>query len=87
VEAQGRTARCKRCGEKFAVPRSDNLEDTVLAWLAPEEDDLDQVAPPRVISMPHEERDDSSGTVRRVRGPIRMRSSESKDEEQETKSS
>ena len=53
VEAQGRRARCKRCGKKFEVPREKNLEDTILSWLAaPEEEEEEELAQPRVISMP-----------------------------------
>lgn len=81
VEAQGRVARCKRCGEKFAVPRAQSLEDTVLSWLGTgAEDDLEEApAQPRVISMPTDEQADSSETVKRIRGPIRMKSDTSKE--------
>jgi len=71
IEFQGRTARCKKCGEKFKVPKIKNLEDSVLDWLADEpaksKDDVEQ---PRVINM--------SSTVPRSgqqpRGPIRLKS-------------
>lgn len=73
VEAQGRSARCKRCGKRFEVPRQENLEDTILSWLAaPEEEEQEEVARPRVISMPNEQAADDE-TAKRVRGPIRMK--------------
>ena len=73
VEAQGRRARCKRCGKKFEVPREKNLEDTILSWLAaPEEEEEEELAQPRVISMPDEPVDDE--VAKRARGPIRMKS-------------
>jgi hypothetical protein len=72
VEAQGRKARCKRCGETFEVPRADSLEDTILSWLTPaDEEDVD-VPQPRVISMPREPVDEE--TKKRAQGPIRMKS-------------
>jgi hypothetical protein len=75
VEAQGRTARCKRCGNKFPVPRRESLEDTILTWLtAPEDDEEEAVAPPRVISMPKEPVSDDA--TKRARGLIRRKSSE-----------
>ena len=77
IEAQGRTARCKRCGEKFAVPRQDSLEDSVLTWLTvPTEDEVDEApAPPKVISMPTEPVDQAAtDALRKARGPIRMKS-------------
>ncbi len=63
MEAQGRAARCKRCGEKFLVPKSDNLEDSILTWLsAGDEHEEDVLSQPRVISMPDKpvSADDSS---------------------------
>jgi hypothetical protein len=72
VEAQGRSARCKRCGKTFQIPRAQkSLEDSILDWLAapPEEDE--DVAQPRIISMPNEPTDEE--TAKRVRGPIRMK--------------
>ena len=55
MEAQGRSARCKRCGKRFEVPKADTLEDTILSWLsAPPEEEEEQIAQPRVISMPDE---------------------------------
>ncbi len=83
VEAQGRTARCKRCGEKFNVPQKQSLEDSILTWLnTPGEEDAEEAAPaqPRVISMPATgEAEDASGD-RRVRGTIRMKSATPKEE-------
>jgi hypothetical protein len=74
VEAQGRTARCKRCGKGFQVPRQESLEDTILSWLsAPAEEEEEEVAKPRVISMPNEAQPDD-GVLKRARGPIRMKS-------------
>jgi hypothetical protein len=78
VEAQGRTARCKRCGEKFEVPRNQSLEDSILTWLAvPEEEEQDEVAPakPRVISLPSDEKDGG-----RARGTIRLKANDPKQE-------
>ena len=83
VEAQGRTARCKRCGEKFAVPREQTLEDSILTWLnGPEEEEVKDAAPapPRIISMPTADADDESGG-RRVRGTIRMKEQQQPKEE------
>lgn len=74
VEAQGRTARCKRCGKGFQIPQpQQSLEDTILAWLASPENEEEEVAKPRVISMPDEPTADDA-TGKRVRGPIRMKS-------------
>ncbi|MGD8452988.1 MAG: hypothetical protein PVJ57_14305 [Phycisphaerae bacterium] len=73
VEAQGRSARCKRCGKRFEVPRQENLEDTILSWLAsPEEEEQEEVARPRIINMPDEQAGDEEA-AKRVRGPIRMK--------------
>jgi DNA-directed RNA polymerase subunit RPC12/RpoP len=83
VEAQGRTARCKRCGEKFDVPREQSLEDSILTWLtAPEEDEVEQAAPaqPRVISMPASDPNEKSVAGKRIRGTIRMKTQEPKEE-------
>jgi hypothetical protein len=56
IEAQGRSARCKRCGKRFDIPREQSLEDSVLTWLtAPEDEpaaDEDMPSQPKVISMP-----------------------------------
>ena len=78
VEAQGRSARCKRCGEKFEVPRGENLEDTILDWLTPAAgEEESEVGQPRVISMPREPVDPDA--KKRARGPIRMKTAESKE--------
>ena len=70
IEAQGRTARCKRCGDKFQVPRVQSLEDTILSWLMePEEEEAPP--PPKVITMPKEEVDPEA--AKRLRGPIRLK--------------
>lgn len=80
VEAQGRSARCKRCGKRFEVPRQDNLEDTILSWLsAPAEEEEEVIAQPRVISMPDEEPSEeaepaTSGQQKRRGGIVRMKS-------------
>ncbi len=75
VEAQGRTARCKRCGNRFEIPREQSLEDSIMSWLMTPEEDEDEVAPakPRVITMPNEPDNDGSETAKRVRGTIRMK--------------
>ncbi|MFQ5805686.1 MAG: hypothetical protein ACE5I3_04465 [Phycisphaerae bacterium] len=76
VEFQGRRARCKKCGEKFEVPRTKTLEDSVLDWLSEAEQEQEKeeaIAQPRVISLPKESASDSSTTVRR-KGPIRLKS-------------
>ena len=83
VEAQGRTARCKRCGEKFEVPQQLSLEDSILTWLtAPNEEDADEVVPnkPRIISMPQADPNEATATGKRVRGTIRMKSDAPKEE-------
>ncbi|MCG3126179.1 MAG: hypothetical protein CHACPFDD_01009 [Phycisphaerae bacterium] len=71
VETQGRKARCKKCGKPFEVPKSDGLEDSILAWLNEPEDD-EAPAQPRVISMQAEAADPDA--VKKSRGPIRMKS-------------
>ena len=76
VEAQGRSARCKRCGEKFDVPREQSLEDSILTWLtSPDEQDADEIAPakPRIISMPASDPSEASLAGRRFRSQIRMK--------------
>ncbi|MFH1746530.1 MAG: hypothetical protein ABIG44_05730 [Planctomycetota bacterium] len=78
VVAQGRTAKCKRCGKKFEVPREDSLEDTIMTWLASPEDEEDELAQPRIISMPKESADQE--TSKRARGPIRIKSDTAKAE-------
>jgi len=83
VEFQGRRARCKKCNEKFEVPRTKTLEDSVLDWLseAEEEEKKEEVvAQPRVISIPKESASDSGSDFRR-KGPIRLKSSSTPTEE------
>ncbi len=82
VEFQGRRARCKKCGEKFAVPRTKTLEDSVLDWLSEAEEQEQKeeiVARPRVISIPKESAADSGSQAKR-RGPIRLKSTAPADE-------
>ncbi len=71
IEAQGRTAKCKRCGDKFQVPRQQSLEDSILDWLTEPDPEEEAVGPPRVISMPNQPTD--ADTAKRTRGPIRMK--------------
>ncbi len=71
VEAQGRSARCKRCGERFEVPRQSSIEDTIQTWLMGPEEDEEDVAQPRVISMPDEPVSEEAN--KKIRGPIRMK--------------
>lgn len=76
VEFQGRKARCKKCGEKFAVPKKDKtLEDSVLDWLseAEEQDTEETIARPRVINIPKEPASGSAASDKR-KGPIRLKS-------------
>jgi DNA-directed RNA polymerase subunit RPC12/RpoP len=76
MEAQGRTARCKRCGDKFDVPRQQSLEDSILTWLtSPEEEEAHEAAPsqPRIISMPATDPSEQSVAGRKFRGTIRMK--------------
>ncbi len=77
VEAQGRTARCKRCGEKFEVPRAQSLEDSILTWLnAPDEEEVDEAAPaqPRVINMQAGGQEDAAAAAaRKSRATIRLK--------------
>lgn len=84
VEAQGRTARCKRCGEKFEIPRGQSLEDSILTWLtAPgEEEEREEVAPaqPRVINMPGADAKEDDDAAEKRRGPIRMKGGGAKTE-------
>ena len=74
VEFQGRRAKCKKCGEKFEVPKNKTLEDSVLDWLSESEDsgrEEASIAQPRVISIPKEAAG-SPGRARR-QGPIRIK--------------
>lgn len=76
AEAQGRVARCKRCGDKFEVPRKLSLEDSVLTWLTGPIEEEEEVAEapsqPKVISMPQQAADSDGSGIRR--GLIRMKS-------------
>jgi hypothetical protein len=87
VEFQGRRARCKKCGEKFEVPKTKTLEDSVLDWLSEAEEkerqEEEAVSRPRVISIPKESTPEGgaeSGGARR-KGPIRMKTTPTADEE------
>jgi DNA-directed RNA polymerase subunit RPC12/RpoP len=83
VEAQGRAARCKRCGEKFVVPRELSLEDSILTWLSVPEETEDTAPPPKIISMPGADAEHpNEGTVagKRIRGTIRLKTSVPKEE-------
>ncbi|MFO0839853.1 MAG: hypothetical protein U1D55_15180 [Phycisphaerae bacterium] len=72
LEAAGRTARCKKCGDAFAVPKLDkSLEDSVMDWLM-ESDPEEAVDSPRVINMPASTPADPEA-LKRSRGPIRMK--------------
>lgn len=53
VEAQGRAVRCKKCNEKFEVPRSESLEESILSWLTDPDEEKEEVTAeqPRVINM------------------------------------
>lgn len=71
VEAQGRKARCKKCGDHFEVPKADSMEDSILSWLSePEVDEV--VDQPRVISMKSEQQADAE-TMKKVKGVVRMK--------------
>lgn len=73
AEYAGRSARCKKCGEKFAVPKSQTVEDSVLDWLRdPDEDEASTVDQPRVITMSKGTADDSDA-ARKLTGPIRIK--------------
>lgn len=76
VEAQGRTARCKRCGEKFEVPRQLSLEDSILTWLtSPEEQEAEETTPakPKVINLTAHEAGQTAPASQQPRGPIRLK--------------
>lgn len=74
VEFQGRTAKCKKCGAKFEIPRVKNLEDSVLDWLADEEQVHEEsLQPPRVVNMPKSESQAEGTAPARKGGVIRMR--------------
>lgn len=86
VEAQGRTARCKRCGQKFRVPQVQSLEDTVMSWLAIEDDNEDVIEPKVVNMTASGDGQASSETVKRARGPIRLKDDSEHSDEATTKS-
>jgi hypothetical protein len=88
LEFQGRRARCKKCGEKFEVPKvKKTLEDSVLDWLNEgEEQEVESeetAAQPRVISMPKEAAApaEEGAAGNRRRGVIRIKTDT--DEEKE----
>lgn len=65
VEFQGRTARCKKCGVKFEVPKDRSVEDSVLDWLSDGADEADEtVSQPKVVTMPKDGSDSASGKGR-----------------------
>ncbi|HPM24436.1 MAG TPA: hypothetical protein PLP66_11065 [Phycisphaerae bacterium] len=87
VEAQGRSARCKRCGERFDIPQSQSLEDSILTWLSsPADEEEEDMAPakPKVISMPASDPNTESVAGRRLRGTIRMKSPDAKEAKEGT---
>ena len=73
VESQGRRARCKKCGEIFAVPRAApaTVEDSILGWLDEPDPDDATVERPRVINMPAEAADPEA--AKKIRGMIRLK--------------
>lgn len=75
IEAQGRKARCKKCGEHFSVPRAGDMEDSILAWLSEPDHEEDVVDQPRVINMNVDAADADS--LRKAKGPIRMKATDS----------
>jgi PHP family Zn ribbon phosphoesterase len=72
AEAQGRTAKCKKCGNKFRVPQQDSLEESILDWLSEPDADEETVAQPRIINMPAQATADADA-VKRTKGPIRKK--------------
>lgn len=77
VEAQGRHARCKKCGEKFLVPRDLSLEDSILSWLSEPDEHEEALEQPRIINMPHDSSE--SGAARRSKAIIRQKTGSSDD--------
>ena len=76
AEYEGRSARCKKCNNKFEVPvqQDKTLEDSVLDWLKePDAAEEEVVERPRVINMPKKTEVDSSDAGSK-RGPIRLKS-------------
>lgn len=84
VEAQGRSARCKRCGKTFHVPREQSLEDTILTWLDVPDEEAEDVSKPRVISMPKDAPSDEA--ARKMKGPIRMKGEAAEEDSAKAKS-
>lgn len=77
VEYQGRHARCKKCSEKFEVPKTEkSLEDSVLDWLNEAEEQEAEAPPeqPRVITVKREPGAEQESAAHRSRGPIRLKS-------------
>src|ERR1051326_1214023 len=73
-EAQGRRAKCKRCGETFEVPKAHtSLEDSILDWLTESDPDEETTVPPRVLSMPGSNNSDSDTGKPAGSGVIRMK--------------
>ncbi|MFN0135838.1 MAG: hypothetical protein ACKVS9_06940 [Phycisphaerae bacterium] len=73
VEFQGRTARCKKCGVKFEVPKDRSVEDSVLDWLSDGTDEeADTVSQPKVVTMP-KENSDPNAPKSRTGGVIRFK--------------
>ena len=71
LEFQGRTARCKKCGVKFEVPKDRSVEDSVLDWLSDgTSEEADTVSQPKIVTMPKE---DGSGGKPKSGGIIRMK--------------
>lgn len=75
-EAQGRAARCKMCGAKFKVATQQNLEDSIIDWLA--DSDQEPAEKPRVINMPKSDSESGSGVRRR--GLIRIKQTDAAEE-------
>lgn len=74
AEFQGRTAKCKKCGQGFQVPQERSLEDSVLDWLSEPEAEDQEVEKPRVISMPKDSISAAdSDASKRAKGPIRLK--------------
>lgn len=74
IEAQGRRAKCKKCGNPFSVPKKNDMEDSILSWLAEPEHEEEEIARPRVINMPRAEEAIDDDVAKRIRGPIRIKS-------------
>jgi hypothetical protein len=71
AEFAGRTARCKKCGEKFDVPKGEkSLEDSVLDWLSDADETEEVIEQPRVINIP---KDAAAAEGSRKKGVIRMK--------------